>query len=188
MGAAAAVLVPVFAAAQSSDVQRFAEPEAYWHLLDEPPVVQTAWREAPTLIEQTHSEALEVEITVNERGEVVAADAVDGPLEYQADAEAVALTLRFEPFERDGHPVSASFRYRISTKPDDYVGPAERDFPTDIDPSTVEIRLQRSRCFGTCAAYTIEITGDGAVTYRGKPMRWCRASIIGPLHPRMWRT
>jgi len=37
-------------------------------------------------------------------------------------------------------------------------GPTER----------VEIRLERTVCFGTCPEYTVTITGDGTVVYQGR--------------------
>ena len=32
----------------------------------------------------------------------------------------------------------------------------------------VEITLERTACYGTCPIYTISISGDGSVTYRGE--------------------
>jgi hypothetical protein len=37
----------------------------------------------------------------------------------------------------------------------------------DLDPSTVEIRLDRSRCYGWCPEYSIVIRGNGDVHYTG---------------------
>jgi|GEM_PF-718819 len=41
-------------------------------------------------------------------------------------------------------------------------------FPTVRDPGAVRIRLFRDACFGTCPVYSVEIRGDGAVTYCGE--------------------
>ncbi len=39
---------------------------------------------------------------------------------------------------------------------------------SDTDLKTVTVRLERSRCYGTCPAYTVMIHGDGRVEYVGK--------------------
>lgn len=39
--------------------------------------------------------------------------------------------------------------------------------PTVSDWNSVRIKLERTGCFGFCPAYTVEIRGDGAVTYCG---------------------
>ena len=41
-------------------------------------------------------------------------------------------------------------------------------FPAIVDWNTLKIRLERGMCFGTCPAYSVEIRGDGTVTYQGK--------------------
>jgi hypothetical protein len=38
----------------------------------------------------------------------------------------------------------------------------------DLDPSTVEVRLDRSGCYGWCPDYSIVIAGDGTVRYTGR--------------------
>lgn len=44
----------------------------------------------------------------------------------------------------------------------------ERRFPLGVlDTSSVEIRLARSACFGTCPVYTLVVSGDGAVRFDG---------------------
>lgn len=39
---------------------------------------------------------------------------------------------------------------------------------SDEDLKTVTIQLERTRCYGTCPAYTLTIHGDGRVEYNGK--------------------
>jgi Domain of unknown function (DUF6438) len=41
-------------------------------------------------------------------------------------------------------------------------------FPEIKDWSSLRIGLQRTACFGTCPAYSVEIAGDGGVTYNGE--------------------
>ena len=40
--------------------------------------------------------------------------------------------------------------------------------PEVKDWSSVRIRLERSACFGACASYSVEITGDGDVVFEGR--------------------
>ncbi len=50
-------------------------------------------------------------------------------------------------------------------------------FPLEVmDTSSVEIRLARSACFGTCPVYTLVISGDGAVRFDGGE----REAILAP--------
>ncbi len=39
---------------------------------------------------------------------------------------------------------------------------------SDADLKTVTIQLERTRCYGTCPAYSVTIHGDGRVEYNGK--------------------
>ncbi len=39
---------------------------------------------------------------------------------------------------------------------------------SDSDLKTVTIKLERTRCYGSCPAYTVTIHGDGNVEYEGK--------------------
>lgn len=45
--------------------------------------------------------------------------------------------------------------------------PEKTPFPAISDWSTLKIRLERTPCFGTCPQYSVEISGDGTVTYMG---------------------
>ncbi len=47
--------------------------------------------------------------------------------------------------------------------------PTEKvDFPAIKDWNTLSIRLERTACYGTCPAYSVEIAGDGSVNYMGE--------------------
>jgi len=37
-----------------------------------------------------------------------------------------------------------------------------------VSPSTVVITIERTACYGACPVYSLEITGDGTVTYQGR--------------------
>ena len=47
-------------------------------------------------------------------------------------------------------------------------GSSEQALPAGFDPSQVVMRLERGRCHGSCPEYSVEIRGDGSVTYEGK--------------------
>ena len=46
--------------------------------------------------------------------------------------------------------------------------PAYATTPELRDWATVRIKLTRTACYGYCPAYTVEIAGDGSVTYEGE--------------------
>lgn len=50
-----------------------------------------------------------------------------------------------------------------------YLGPygKRHAFPDIRDWSSLRIRLERTACLGTCPVYSVEIDGDGVVTYDG---------------------
>lgn len=43
-----------------------------------------------------------------------------------------------------------------------------RAFPDIRDWNSLRLSLTRTRCFGTCPAYSVEIRGDGSVRYQGE--------------------
>ena len=45
--------------------------------------------------------------------------------------------------------------------------PKEVPFPQIVDLSTLKIKLERGPCYGECPVYTVEIRGDGSVSYSG---------------------
>lgn len=62
-----------------------------------------------------------------------------------------------------GGPAGETFMGRMKQVP-----PPTRHLPIPAGPlDSVQIKLQRSGCFGTCPAYSIELRGDGAATYVG---------------------
>jgi hypothetical protein len=84
------------------------------------------------------------------------------------DATTVARSWTFVPFKHAGVPVYAKLTH-VSLR----VYPPERrpsnpaPFPDVRDWRSVTIRLERTRCYGTCPAYSVEIHGDGSVVYEG---------------------
>ena len=47
-------------------------------------------------------------------------------------------------------------------------GSSDQEFPASFDLSQVVMRLERGQCHGSCPEYSVEIHGDGSVTYEGK--------------------
>lgn len=146
-------------------VQTVGNQDAFQHLIGPDPFVQGPWRdpEAPDKGDATWL----FRLTVDATGQVVDATWRDGPETQRADALRVARTLRFRPFQRDGHDIPARFDFTLYGRAADYTGPPDRTFPAHLDPATLRITLQRTECFGSCPVYRVELRGDGQVTYHG---------------------
>lgn len=138
------------------------------HRLSEEPEITVDWaHDAPSLVRQAYPSGWGVDGELDASGVVTDARLRWGPSERSEDALAAARALRFQPFTRRGEPVPVEFTINIRARRQDYVGPADRAFPDDVDPSDIVIRLQRTECYGRCPAYELEIRGDGEVVYRG---------------------
>lgn len=70
---------------------------------------------------------------------------------------------RFKPFLREGAAVPTIVREQIYEQ---RLPQQPRPMP-QVPLDEVTITLQRSGCFGWCPAYSVEIQGDGTVTYNG---------------------
>lgn len=138
--------------------------EAKAHLVGDPPVVRTPWVDR-TFKDTSHDWVFR--LTVDAGGAVTHATPSFGPVKGRDRALRLVQALKFRPFVQDGVPVPARFDLLVRSEPEDYVGPAARTFPPAIDPKHVRIALRRTRCFGTCPGYRVEIRGDGRVSYRG---------------------
>lgn len=112
--------------------------------------------------------AWQFSVKVDETGRVVSADLVDGPEQQRAEAITVVRTSQFQPFEREGRFVKATFPYFVNWRTADYAGPRDRAFPDKPVLDDTSIKLRRSACFGPCPVYEIEVRGDGQVRYRGE--------------------
>lgn len=106
-------------------------------------------------------------VTADPDGKVIDARVKDGPEEYRAEAIAAVMAQRFGPNVHEGRPVRVRFPFVVGAYPAHYEGPSDRAFPADPDPDSVLIRLRRTACPGGCPDYTVEVRGDGRVSYRG---------------------
>jgi ankyrin repeat protein len=138
--------------------------DARSNLIGPRPVIRTAWVDLTT---HSGSGGWWFRLQVDADGKVTRATLRAGPAEHRKEAARAALALRFKPFQVDGKPAPARFDFMIEAINEDYVGPWDRTFPTQPDPSQVRIALQRTTCFGTCPDYWVEVRGDGRVSYRG---------------------
>ncbi len=148
------------------------------HLIGELPVIRRDFSNFPEL---GSAGSLPVEVYVDELGNVTSAK-IDGEDEMNSAnltkaqlqvlksiiAEAIekASTLRFHPFEQNGHAVPAQFEVEIPVR----TLRKERGhlpFPQVHDSNSVKMVLSRSGCFGSCPIYSVEIHGDGTVLYVG---------------------
>jgi ankyrin repeat protein len=113
-------------------------------------------------------------LTIDVRGEVIGVevgsfdDGRERPsAEVIAEAMANARGARFEPFIRDGVPAPAQVKVYVGVQPPERRPERRVPFPA-FDGQDVVIGLKRTACFGTCPSYTVEILGDGRVTYTGE--------------------
>jgi hypothetical protein len=83
-------------------------------------------------------------------------------------AEAMVRGLQFKPFYRYGHPVSVSFERYVTTLPLELKLDQRVPFPEVHDWNSIKITLERTVCYGMCAAYKVELHGDGTVLYEGQ--------------------
>lgn len=113
-------------------------------------------------------QAVRLTLVVNESGEVVSATPVEGPSGAFALAVKEARKWKYLPFERDGQPTSAQFDDYVRVLPPEESPKTNEPFPTINDLSGVVMTLSRSRCWGFCPAYSVELHGDGSVIYKGE--------------------
>ncbi len=117
--------------------------------------------------------AVAVVLTVDADGRVTdarpeSAGGADTPADDTvAEALANAREARFEPFTRDGVARAAVVTVPVWVLPPERARSRRVPFPAG-DGRAAVIRLERTGCFGTCPSYTVEIGGDGRVTYTGE--------------------
>ena len=118
--------------------------------------------------------SVDVILTVDAQGRVTVAEAApvaetaERPsADLLAEALANAREARFEPFMQDGVARPARVEIPVWVLPPEPTRSRRVPFPA-MDGRDVTIRLERTACFGTCPGYTVEIGGDGSVTYTGE--------------------
>lgn len=113
-------------------------------------------------------------LTIDTQGEVIGVEVGSfdegrerPSAEVIAEAMANARGARFEPFTRDGVAAPAQVKVYVNVQPPERRPERRVPFPAS-DNQEVVIGLERTACFGTCPAYTVEILGDGRVTFTGR--------------------
>lgn len=112
-------------------------------------------------------------VIVDPDGAVISAIAVpekpESPPELVTQAESLVRALKFKPFERDGHAITAGFQTYVRVLPPELKPAQHVPFPKVRDWKSVRITLHRTMgAFGHAPAYTVEILGDGQVFYNGE--------------------
>lgn len=113
-------------------------------------------------------EAVTLHVIVDATGAVESAKAVAGPAQFFAEAEGIEERRSFKPFMRNGAGVRASFSDYISIVPPEQWAETYVPFPEIKDWSSLRIKLKRTACFGSCPDYSVEVRGDGEVTFQGR--------------------
>lgn len=128
-------------------------------------------------------DTITLEIIVGTDGIVESAHAVNGPKEFFVEAETLERSQRFKPFEKDGGPVRAAIKDYVRLAPPEQWAAQRIPFPKINDWASLKMTLSRTSCYGACPDYSVEVRGDGTVTYRGKG--W--VLITGEHHSRISR-
>jgi hypothetical protein len=119
--------------------------------------------------------SIALELIVNEEGEVASVqidpDRTDLSRSERGDrflleARDQLRAWRFRPIQRDGRPVPARVGVDLDVLPPERSPRRRLPFP-DVPAADVEITLERSDCYGGCAAYRITVRGDGQVQFEG---------------------
>lgn len=85
---------------------------------------------------------------------------------HLGQAESMLRSQRFVPWMVDGHPARIVVRTLVRLAPPERYG-RQRTLPTPARDDDFSMSLQRRGCEGTCPAYTVAVSGTGAVTYLG---------------------
>src|SRR5262249_14277241 len=132
----------------------------YEHLLTRAKSIRTA---NPDRYEPHRAIALA--LAVGETGDVLAASPVAGPTQFYAAAVEIVSKWKFVPFVRDGKPAAVRLeRVAIKIEGPELWLPFPVPFPSVSDLDSVLIRLKR---YGYEEGFSIEIRGDGSITFVG---------------------
>jgi hypothetical protein len=157
---AALLCFPILSTAEEQTTMDFSTREARSH--------RTGVQQ---MIHVDHPPGHEVYVTLNvivtPFGKVESATAVSGPKDFYTQAESIELKREFKPFTKDGAAVRASLEDYIFILPPVQWAAKKVPFLEIKDWNSLRIKLERTVCYGTCPAYSIEIRGDGSVTFIG---------------------
>jgi hypothetical protein len=115
-------------------------------------------------------DSITLEVTVDVSGQVLAVQAIRGPDQFREAAIAEAKTWTYKPFLRNGKAVRAKFNDYVRLFPPERLASTHVPFPEIQDWNSLRMTLERTACFGSCPAYTVEISGDGSVVFSPVPV------------------
>jgi hypothetical protein len=122
---------------------------------------------------------IKLEVIVSPEGKVESAKAISGKEDFYTQAEAIEMKRQFKPFEQDGVAVRASITDAVSVYPPEKWSKTKVPFPEIHDWNSLRITFKQAKmCDGGCLSYSVEIRGDGSVTFHGGPY----ALITGEHH------
>ena len=111
-----------------------------------------------------------LDVIVTPLGHVESAKALGGAKELFAEAEEVEAQRQFTPFETDGKPVRASIKDHVEIYPLEQWADEKTPLPEIKNWNLLRITLMQRDCRfddKDCLDYSIEIQGDGSVTFNG---------------------
>jgi Domain of unknown function (DUF6438)/Ankyrin repeats (3 copies) len=109
--------------------------------------------------------AVTLNVIVSPMGLVESAQAISGPKQFYVEAEQLELQRQFIPFELDGHAVRAVIHDHVAVYPPEVWVDPKVPFPEIKNWSSLRVTLERTSCFGGCPVYSVEILGDGRLTF-----------------------
>lgn len=86
---------------------------------------------------------------------------------YQDESAKIIRGRTYKPWFVDGVPAQVKIKDWVNVYPPERRGPP-MPFPEKVDLTSVQIRLERTACFGTCPVYVVTIDSSGAVTFDGQ--------------------
>ncbi len=112
-------------------------------------------------------QSVRLQVTINTRGEVEAAHALQGSPAVFAEAETLEMKRHFKPFQRNNQAVRATCADFIPIYlPEEWASPRV-PFPSIKNWNSLHIRLERKPCDEYCPVYSVEVHGNGDVFYQG---------------------
>ena len=108
---------------------------------------------------------LHLTLIVSPTGDVMKADASgsDADLKYWPMLQGEVGQWRFEPFEKNGVPVTVEVEEYIDLVPPERLPKRHVTAPAIRPDSKVSVTLERTGCFGSCPSYTVAMSTAGIV-------------------------
>jgi hypothetical protein len=168
--------------------------EAHKNLVEPVPVIRD-----PDVAPSRGYTSVQVAVVVDRSGQVRSAEPMVSPgpvpraweaakaLQLRLIPRAVEIVkaLKYRPFLQNGIAVEVQFDESVRILPLEKLPIVHVPFPQVDDLKSVEVWLKRSRCFGPCPAYELDITGEGVVSYQGEHREgWGEPGLVGELKDR----